>query len=173
MADITASEVDSFYERLKKDIERRGYRLNPDMAFTKSLIEGLLVNDRRYGYESCPCRLSSGKKDDDLDIICPCDYRDADIDNYGACYCGLYVSDKIYKGAQKLSPIPESRPPLEERIRLKEHVVAEAFSPASGGRASPYPVWRCKVCGYLCARDSPPDKCPICGVGRERFEPFA
>jgi ABC-type ATPase with predicted acetyltransferase domain len=25
----------------------------------------------------------------------------------------------------------------------------------------PYPVWRCKVCGYLCARDGPPEVCPI------------
>jgi ferredoxin-thioredoxin reductase catalytic chain len=33
-------------------------------------------------------------------------------------------------------------------------------------------VWRCKVCGYLCARKNPPEVCPICKVGRERFEPF-
>ncbi len=33
-------------------------------------------------------------------------------------------------------------------------------------------VWRCKVCGYLCARKAPPEICPICKVGRERFEPF-
>lgn len=33
-------------------------------------------------------------------------------------------------------------------------------------------VWRCKVCGYLCARVSPPEECPICKVPRERFEPF-
>ncbi|HEY5532543.1 MAG TPA: hypothetical protein VIK22_11180 [Candidatus Anoxymicrobiaceae bacterium] len=33
-------------------------------------------------------------------------------------------------------------------------------------------VWRCKVCGYLCARIGPPEVCPICKVPRERFEPF-
>lgn len=33
-------------------------------------------------------------------------------------------------------------------------------------------VWRCKVCGYLCARDSPPETCPICGVDADRFEKF-
>lgn len=173
MVDVTAGEVDALYGQLKKDVERKGYRLNPDETFTKSLIEGLLVNDKRYGYESCPCRLGSGEKAEDLDIICPCDYRDADVDRYGACYCGLYVSDAIFTGMQKLSPIPESRPPAEERVRLKEQLKADAFSPASGGRAKPYPVWRCKVCGYLCARDSPPDKCPICNVSKERFERFA
>jgi ferredoxin-thioredoxin reductase catalytic chain len=36
----------------------------------------------------------------------------------------------------------------------------------------PLPVWRCKVCGYLCARDEPPEICPICKAGKERFERF-
>jgi ferredoxin-thioredoxin reductase catalytic chain len=34
------------------------------------------------------------------------------------------------------------------------------------------PVWRCKVCGYLCARQNPPEVCPICKAGKERFELF-
>jgi rubredoxin len=36
----------------------------------------------------------------------------------------------------------------------------------------PLPVWRCKVCGYLCARDGPPEICPICKAKKERFERF-
>ena len=160
------ADVQALYEKLKRETERRGYRLNPDEAFVKSLIEGLATNAARYGYESCPCRLAAGKKDDDLDIICPCDYRDSDIERYGACYCGLYVSEKVFKGEQALTSIPESRPLPEKRAH------------ADGGTMTilpeehAYPVWRCKVCGYLCARDSPPDKCPICGVGKERFERF-
>jgi rubrerythrin len=35
-----------------------------------------------------------------------------------------------------------------------------------------YPVWRCRVCGYLCARDNPPEKCPVCKASKERFEKF-
>jgi ferredoxin-thioredoxin reductase catalytic chain len=38
--------------------------------------------------------------------------------------------------------------------------------------ALPLPVWRCKVCGYLCARESPPEVCPICKAKKERFEKF-
>ncbi len=34
------------------------------------------------------------------------------------------------------------------------------------------PVWRCKVCGYLCARPDPPLKCPICKADKDRFERF-
>ena len=35
-----------------------------------------------------------------------------------------------------------------------------------------YPVWRCRVCGYLCGRDEPPENCPICKAKKERFERF-
>jgi rubrerythrin len=35
-----------------------------------------------------------------------------------------------------------------------------------------YPIWRCRVCGYICARDEPPEICPICKVTRDRFERF-
>ena len=42
----------------------------------------------------------------------------------------------------------------------------------SGNLKLPLPVWRCKVCGYLCARDEPPELCPICKAHKERFERF-
>ena len=45
---------------LKKDAEAYGYHLNPDEQFTKDLIKGLLINEGRYKYQSCPCRLSTG-----------------------------------------------------------------------------------------------------------------
>jgi len=33
-------------------------------------------------------------------------------------------------------------------------------------------VYRCNVCGYLCAREEPPDLCPVCRAKKERFEEF-
>ena len=101
---ITEDEIDRTYIRIKKETEEGGYRLNPDVEFTKNLIRGLLKNEQRYGYRSCPCRLASGKKAEDLDIICPCDYRDPDLDQYGACYCALYVSEAIAGGAKTGRP---------------------------------------------------------------------
>jgi ferredoxin-thioredoxin reductase catalytic chain len=46
-----------------------------------------------------------------------------------------------------------------------------AATPAFPGKL-PLPVWRCRVCGYLCARDGPPEVCPICKARKERFERF-
>lgn len=82
----TQKEIDAFYETLNREAEEGGYHLNPDVEFTKELVEGLLVNRKRYGYFSCPCRLADGAKEEDLDIICPCDYRDADVGEFDTCY---------------------------------------------------------------------------------------
>ncbi len=159
-------EIDHLYQKLKKEAEEGGYFLNPDVEFTKELIEGLLVNENRYGYWACPCRLADGIMKEDLDIVCPCDYRDADIDELDACYCALYVSEKIARGQKEAESIPERRPPREQR---------KSATPAAETRqlsSIPLPVWRCKVCGYLCAREGPPGICPICKAKKERFEQF-
>ncbi len=86
MADVTRAEVESFVAQLAADAQAGGYHLNADRDFVAELAEGLLVNVKRYGYPACPCRLATGDRTEDLDIICPCDYRDADLAAYGACY---------------------------------------------------------------------------------------
>ena len=167
-AGVNETDVDKVYLSLKKEAESGGYRFNPDEEFTKNLIRGLLKNEQRYGYRACPCRLAAGTRDDDLDIVCPCDYRDPDIEVFGACYCALYVSDAIAKGAKQAAPVPERRPPRSERGRKP----AVQVVPTSPMPVLPFPVWRCKVCGYLCAREQPPGICPICKVTKDRFERF-
>jgi ferredoxin-thioredoxin reductase catalytic subunit len=166
--EVTAEEVQRAYEQLKREAEEGGYHLNPDEEFTKDLVWGLLTCEKRYGYRACPCRLASGKKQEDLDIICPCDYRDPDLDDYGSCYCALYVSQGVLDGERELGSIPDRRPPLEER---REGTAGEP-RPAAGLCTLPLPVWRCKVCGYLCAREGPPEVCPVCKAKKERFERF-
>lgn len=165
MKDVPDEKVRELYVRLREEAESRGYHLNPDLSFTLELVRGLIVNERRYGYPSCPCRLGMGQKEKDLDIICPCDYRDPDLADYGACYCALYVTEDVLEGRRAVSAIPERRPPPEERMEkgLAEEIVTRTLS---------YPVFRCRVCGYLCARNEPPERCPICMAGKERFERF-
>jgi ferredoxin-thioredoxin reductase catalytic subunit len=83
---VAQEEINHLYEQLKKEAESGGYHLNPDVEFIKELVKGLLTNEKRYGYRACPCRLASGNKNDDLDIICPCDYRDPDLTDFNTCY---------------------------------------------------------------------------------------
>jgi ferredoxin-thioredoxin reductase catalytic subunit len=84
--EASKEEIDSLYVRLKKEAESAGYYLNPDIDFTKMLVKSLIINEGRYGYWACPCRLAEGIKSQDLDIICPCDYRDADLSQYATCF---------------------------------------------------------------------------------------
>lgn len=160
---IPQEEIDKEYKKLFDEAESGGYHLNPDVEFTKALVEGLLVNIKRYGYPACPCRLATGEKDKDLDIICPCDYRDPDLNDYGICYCGLYVSLEVVQGKKKISSIPERRKKVMEEKKVVSTFNSEGLK---------YPIWRCKVCGYLCARDNPPEVCPVCKAKKERFERF-
>jgi len=168
--EVSDKAVDALYERLTREAGEGGYYLNSDVSFTKDLVRSLLVNEKRYGYWACPCRLAAGVKEEDLDIICPCDYRDADVNEYGSCYCALYVSTEIVEGKKKAGSIPERRPPEQERKRIRD----EAAKHTARGTAQPFPlpVWRCKVCGYLCARGEPPEICPICKAKKDRFERF-
>ena len=163
---IGPTEVAKLQAKLKAEAESGGYHLNPDDSFTSSLVEGLLTNTSRYGYMACPCRLASGDRAKDLDIICPCDYRDPDLSEYGACFCALYVNVPILKGEQQLQPVPERR---------GQKMTDKIQEPANAGGITiklSQPVWRCKVCGYLCARGEPPEICPICKVTKDRFERF-
>jgi len=159
-----SQRVSDLREELRRRAERAGYHLNPDEEFTNELVDGLLRNRDRYGYLACPCRLASGDRAQDLDITCPCDYRDADLLEFGSCYCALYVSEAVVRGQRDVGSIPERRTPILEPQ-------ATPVRSTDSARSAP-DVWRCRVCGYLCARAQPPERCPICGAGGDRFETF-
>lgn len=160
-------EIEARWKKLAREAEEGGYHLNDDTEFTKSLVRGLLVNEKRFGYPSCPCRVSMGNREEDRDIICPCDYRDPDLDQFHACYCALYVSEAVLNHQITVSSIPERRPSRSER---KAGAIPQP-GPVTG-KQLPFPVWRCRVCGYLCARDAPPLTCPVCKATKDRFERF-
>ncbi|MDD3250454.1 MAG: ferredoxin:thioredoxin reductase [Smithella sp.] len=99
------------YDLLKKAQEPKGYYFNKDKEWTLSILSDLLVNKERYGYSSCPCRLATGDREKDRDILCPCVYRAQDVKEFGSCYCNLYVSEDWNRGAIPHAYVPERRPP--------------------------------------------------------------
>ena len=105
------STVEETYERLKKVNEPKGYFFSNNQPMVMELIGGLLTNKERYGYMCCPCRLASGDREHDKDIICPCDYREPDVAQFGSCYCNLYVSKEWNEGTIPHETVPERRPP--------------------------------------------------------------
>ncbi len=104
------TEVDDLYAMLKKVHKPKGYYLNGDKEKTFELLRSLLTNKKRYGYMACPCRLASGKRDNDRDIICPYVYRAPDLTEYGSCFYSFYVSTDWYTGKIEREEGPERRP---------------------------------------------------------------
>jgi ferredoxin-thioredoxin reductase catalytic subunit len=104
-------DAKELYARLKKIQEAKGYYFNSDKDRVFELLEGLLANKQRYGYMACPCRLASGDREADRDIYCPCVYREPDVQEFGSCYCNLYVSQAWNDGTLPQAYIPERRPP--------------------------------------------------------------
>ena len=153
--------------RAEADALRNGCYLNPNKEFVDDLMEGLTTNEERYGYPSCPCRMATGDFETDRDIICPCDYRDIDVKEYGTCYCSLYVDKETHESGETKS-IPERRP-MEKQVKAyglgfempKEPKKAEVIP----GRKLMF----CKVCGYVIYRDEAPYICPICRAKKEMF----
>ncbi len=99
------------YDLLKKAQEPKGYYFNKDREWVLSILSDLLVNKERYGYSSCPCRLATGEREKDRDILCPCVYRARDVNEFGSCYCNLYVSEDWNNDKIPHTYVPERRPP--------------------------------------------------------------
>jgi ferredoxin-thioredoxin reductase catalytic subunit len=104
-------KTEQLYETLTKSQETKGYYFNKDKDLVFELLDALILNKERYGYMSCPCRLACEDKESDKDIICPCVYRKPDVEEFGACFCGLYVSKALNNNEIETQYIPERRPP--------------------------------------------------------------
>jgi ferredoxin-thioredoxin reductase catalytic chain len=175
--------IDQVRRRAEADAKTNGSYLIPDADLLQGFLEGLKTNEDRYGYPTCPCRLASGVLEYDRDIICPCDYRDPDVAEFGACYCRLYVNREVYEGKKELPMVPERRPlakqaraftaastpketkPADEKVLSAESGKEEVEEFVNIGPK----LWYCKQCGYVVFREEPPYVCPICKAKKEMF----
>ena len=174
------TSIEQVRRRAEADAKMYGYYLTPQPELLQGFLEGLKTNEDRYGYPLCPCRLASGIYEYDRDIICPCDYRDPDVAQYGACYCRLYVNKEVYEN-KNLPEVPERRP--KEKQERAYGTQATMQTPEQKAQEKPAAVisvpsmmptvkkklWYCKQCGYVVFREDPPYICPICKAKKEMF----
>jgi rubrerythrin len=98
------------------------------------------------------------------------------VEEYGCCYCALFVSKDIYEGRKETSSIPERRP-VDKQIStsgegLKNVNQGQSFLPTNTlieTQKGKKKVWYCRQCGYMCFREEPPYICPVCKAKREIF----
>ncbi len=167
--------VEQVRARAESDARAHGYRLHPDPGVLQGLLEGLQRNETRYGYPACPCRLASGILEVDRDIICPCDYRDPDVQEFGYCYCALYVRPDVLTRGTPITPIPERRPAAKQARSYAIPAETPGAQPVdtavAAAATSRLTLWYCQQCGYVCLREEPPYLCPICRARKELFAP--
>jgi len=106
---------------LEREAKSHGYAINPDQKVVEEILTGLAVNEKRYGYKACPCRLATGKYQMDCDIICPCSYCYLDVEKNGRCYCSLFVSDRFVSGDPSF---PDYIPDIREHSGVVEKTMS-------------------------------------------------
>jgi len=71
------------------------FMLNPDRQRVEMLARGVLENEKNHGLKYCPCRMTIKNREDDLKLICPCDFQiQKTWRDKGECWCSLFVRAK-------------------------------------------------------------------------------
>ena len=88
---------EDFLRAIEKFTEGNEFRVNPNPEKVEMLFDGIFANEGSHGLKYCPCRLATKDFDEDLRIVCPCNflihetYKGKDD---GECWCGLFVRRK-------------------------------------------------------------------------------
>src|SRR3990172_6389466 len=139
--------IEKMREWLMREAKSHGYTINPNKQVVEEILTGLAVNEKRYGYKACPCRLATGKYQLDCDIICPCSYCFLDVGKNGRCYCTLFVSDRYIAGDPSL---PQYVPDSRERDDIREKVAKDVRKEEEASIVdAPYYKAHTKVVGFL------------------------
>ena len=68
------------------------FELNSDTITVERLAEGVLSNENSHGLKLCPCKLRKGTREDDLMLLCPCNFKIQDAwKEREQCWCSLFI----------------------------------------------------------------------------------
>lgn len=70
----------------------KGFVLNENRETVEKLAEGVLINEQNKGLKFCPCRMTLGVREQDLKLVCPCNFKiQKTWREKGECWCSLFV----------------------------------------------------------------------------------
>ncbi len=76
----------------EKFTEGKDFKLNENKEIVETLAGGVLTNEKNHGLKFCPCRIKTGDFEEDLKIVCPCNFKAQQTwKEKGKCWCGLFV----------------------------------------------------------------------------------
>ena len=83
-----------FRAAIERFAEKNEFQVCADQAKVETLFDGIFANQQNHGLKYCPCRLCTKDWEEDLKIICPCNFTVHEtykgVDG-GRCWCGLFV----------------------------------------------------------------------------------
>jgi ferredoxin-thioredoxin reductase catalytic chain len=83
-----------FRRAIEAFAEPNEFKVNPDSIRVDLLMEGIFNNEQNHGLRYCPCRLRSKEFEEDLKIVCPCNFLIHETykgQEKGECWCGLFI----------------------------------------------------------------------------------
>lgn len=108
-------EVKKQHRWITKYTAQKNYALNPSWMMSTNLEIWLSEMEATFGKRYCPCFEPSGDAELDKKMLCPCEFIDDEIAEYGTCHCALFGSPDLDKKGWKASSkrlMEEYRVPL-------------------------------------------------------------
>lgn len=88
-------DKEKFMDSIEKFTEKNEFQVNPDRKKVNLLLEGIFNNEKNHGLKYCPCRLITKDFEEDLKLVCPCNFLIHDTyKEKGECWCGLFKRRK-------------------------------------------------------------------------------
>lgn len=84
-------DIENLRKQMKEYADKVGIKLNPDKKQVDWVLDALLKRKTKFGEIYCPCRVVTGNKEQDKEIICPCVFHRGEIELQGHCKCNLFV----------------------------------------------------------------------------------
>ncbi len=97
MSRETEMDKDTFRLAIEEFARNNEFQINPNSEKVNMLIDGVFSCEENHGMKYCPCRLIAKDFEEDLKLVCPCNflihetYKDK---KDGECWCGLFVRRK-------------------------------------------------------------------------------
>lgn len=93
----TEMNKEAFVRAIETFGEGNEFQVNPNKEKVEMLLEGMFNNEKNHGLKFCPCRLITKEREEDLKLICPCNFLIHETyknKEDGECWCGLFVRRK-------------------------------------------------------------------------------
>lgn len=131
-------QVKKQHKWIKKYTAKNNYALNPSWMMSTNLEIWLSEMEATFGKRYCPCFEPSGNAELDKKMMCPCEFIEDEIKEYGTCHCALFGSPDLDKAGWKASSkrlMSEYQVPLN----LKDGVLDTRGMPLDSRRNLPIP----------------------------------